>query len=238
MSAMSEASTIKYSATDVERNRLEDIHQYGIDTRHFVIYLQGIEEYPDPEWMEPGVEYRMANRVIKNLDILTGISASRPITISMKTCGGDWHEGMAIYDAILAVQNPVSIVSYTHARSMSSLILQAANKRILMPHSYFMYHEGEAAIAGTPKQIRSDIKFFKGTDAQMINIYVEAVKRSPGKMKGWSRKRIGDELRKKMNDNEDVFYTAQDAIALGFADEIFSDWDSVIIYNNYQKNRK
>ncbi len=123
-------NTDKFAGTDAERNRVADMHDRGIDTRNFVIYLQGIEDPPNDVSEEPGVEYRMANRFIKNLDILTGISAERPITISMKTGGGDWVEGMAIFDAVLATPNPVSIVSYTHARSMSSMILQAATKRI------------------------------------------------------------------------------------------------------------
>ncbi len=237
---MSTASTDKYSTTETERNRIEDIHDRGIDTRHFVIYLQGIEDNPDSnnEGGEPGVEYRMANQFIKNLDILTGISAERPITVSMKTCGGDWIEGIAMYDAVMATPNPISIISYTHARSMSSMVFQAANKRIMMPHSYFLYHEGTSAHEGTPKQIRSDLAFAKKTDGQMIKIYVDAIKRSPGKMKAWSRKRISAELVKQMNDHEDVYLTAQEAIDQGLADEIFTSWESVTEYSDYQKGRK
>ena len=236
---MSEANTDKYSATEVERNRIADVHHYDVDTRHFVIYLQGfVGENPDELGGEPGVEYRMTNKVIKNLDLLTGISADRPITISMKTCGGDWFEGMAIFDAVLATPNPVSIVSYTHARSMSSIILQAANKRILMPYSYFMYHEGTNCNEGTPKQIRSESKFFKRCDAQMIGVYVDAIKRSPGKMHAWSRKRIATELKKQMNDHEDVYLSPEEAIELGFADEIFTTWEAVTEYKDWQLERK
>jgi ATP-dependent protease ClpP protease subunit len=230
--------TEKYAISDAERYRISDIHEHGVDTRHFMIYMQGVEENPDEEYGEPGVEYRMANRFIRNLDILTGIDADRPITVSMKTCGGDWVEGMAMYDAILATPNPVSIVSYTHARSMSSLILQAANKRILMPHSYFMYHEGTTGHEGTPKQVRSDFEFGKHADEQMLNVYVAAIKRSPGKMKGWSKSRIKTELVKQMNDKEDVYLLAGEAIAMGFADEVFSDWDSVTEYEDWQLGRK
>jgi ATP-dependent protease ClpP protease subunit len=57
-------------------------------------------------------------------------------------------------------------------------------------------------------------------------------------MKQWSRKRIKAELVKQMNDHEDVYLTAQEAIDQGFADEIFTTWESVIEYNDVQKNRK
>ena len=236
---MSQPNTDKFAGTEAERNRIEDIHDRGVDTRHFVIYLQGIEDRPIEDSEEPGVEYRMANRLIKNLDILQGISTERPITISMKTCGGSWEEGMAMYDAILATPNPVSIVNYTHARSMSSIILQAANKRVMLPHSTFMYHEGTYATEGTVKQTTIETEFYKGAMDQMLAVYIDAIKRTPhGSMHKWSRKRIGEHLKRQMNDKEDVYMRADEAVRQGFADEIFVDWDSVTKYTPQQAKRK
>lgn len=236
---MSETNTDRFAGTEAERNRVQDIHDRGVDTRHFVIYLQGIEDRPDEEREEPGVEYRMANRLIKNLDILQGISTERPITLSMKTCGGDWIEGMAMYDAILATPNPVSIVVYTHARSMSSIILQAANKRIMLPHSTFMYHEGSTGHEGTPKQVRTEFQFWQIAGAQMLEVYIEAIKRTPhGSMNKWSRKRIGEHLKRQMNDREDVYMLSGEAVRQGFADEIFVGWDEVTQYTPQQLRRK
>lgn len=225
--------------SETERHRIHDIQEYGLDCKHFVIYLQGVEEQASDDYTEPGVEYRMANRFIKNLDVLTGIDSGRPITISMKTCGGDWEEGIAMYDAILATPNPVTIINYTHARSMSSIILQAANKRIMMPHSSFMFHMGYLGIEGTPKQVDSSWHFNKIADRQMIEIYIDALKRTPhGKMHSWSRKRIEEWLREQMDKREDVYFTAEDAVKAGFADEIFTDWDVVTQYTEDQLARK
>lgn len=226
--------------SEVQRNRIYEIQEYGVDTEHFMIYIQGIESNPndDDEVNEYGVEYRMANRLIKNLDILSGIDTDRPITISMKTCGGIWVEGMAMYDAILTTPNPISIINYTHARSMSSIILQAANKRIMMPHSSFMFHEGTMILEGTPKQVRSEFKFNKVADEQMIEVYVDCLKRSQGKASKWSEKRIKDWLVEQMNNQEDVYLTAKEAIEFGFADEVFTDWESVTKYTKAQKERK
>ena len=225
--------------SDIERYRISDIHEHDVDTEHFMIYLQGVEENPSEEYEEPGVEYRMANRFIKNLDILTGINPDRPITVSMKTCGGDWYEGMAMHDAILTTPNPVSIINYTHARSMSSLIFQAANKRIMLPHSIFMYHEGSYAFDGTVKQARTDFGFYKDTTDKMTQIYTDAIKRTPnGKMHGWGRERIRKYLIKGMNDKEEVYLTAEDTVKQGFADEIFIDWPSVTTYEPWQLERK
>ena len=237
---MSGETTVKeVTKTELNRNRIEEIFDYGLDTKHYTIYLQGVEDnsYNDPDdVMEPGVEFRMSSRFIRGLDVLNGMDGDMPITVSMKTCGGYWEEGMAIYDALMASSNLITIVNYTHARSMSSIIFQAANKRIMMPHSIFMFHKGTNAVHGTVKQVESILEFDHRTGDQMVDIYVEAMKRG-GKASAWGRKRIKDWLEKQMNDKEDVFLTAKEAVEWGFADEIFEGWGDVTSYTKVQKNR-
>lgn len=218
------------------------IHEHDIDPLSFQIYLVGREDpgLEEMEMGEPGVEYRMASRFIKNLDILTNIDEARPILISMKSCGGDVHEGMCIYDAIMAAPNPVTIVSYTHARSMTSIILQAANKRILMPSSYFMFHDGDSSFAGTTKQFHTYAEFSKRTfDNNMCDIYANRMKHTPGsKVAGWKEERILKWLRDEMDKKEDVYLAAQEAVEWGFADEIFSDWSTIYDYTEQELSIK
>lgn len=221
---------------ELQRNRIEEIFDYGLDMDHFTIYLTGVEDdvHHEGDVIEPGVEFRLANRFIKGLDVLQGEDPNRPITICMKTCGGVWEEGMAIYDAIWAVPNPVTVVSYTHARSMSSIILQAANKRVLMPHSTFMFHMGTLSTSGTYKQVMSDISFTKHSEDQMYEIYIDAMKRH-GKFSKWGRERIRNMLELEMNKKEDVYLTAEQAVQWGFADEVFTGWGTVTDYTREQK---
>jgi ATP-dependent protease ClpP protease subunit len=223
---------------DKVRSRIEEIHEYGIDMQHFTLYLQGVEEAPatELEGEEPGVEFRMANRFIRSLDVLSGLDAERPIIISMKTNGGDWAEGMAIYDAIMAAPNPVTIVNYTHARSMSSIIFEAANKRIMMPHSTFMFHMGTYGIGGTWKVVFETMKFDADEGDHMLDIYVDRMKATPeSKVKSWSKKRIKEWLIAEMDTKEDVYLRPEDAVAWGFADEIFTGWDTVTDYTPDQR---
>lgn len=237
MSKMTEAE--KYANSDQERWRIHDMHEYGVDVRHFVIYLQGIETDPYEDCVEPGVEYRMANRFIKNIHILTGIDSDKPITIFMKTNGGDWAEGMAMYDAIVAVENPVTIVNHTHARSMTSIIFQAANKRIMMAHSTFMFHEGTFGVDGTWKQVKTSVKFAKTTDKQMLDVYIDAIKRTPhSSMHSWSRGRISKWLKTSMDKTEEVYMLPEQAIKAGFADQMFIDDRDVTQYEPWQLARK
>jgi len=227
-------------AVEFQRNRIEEIFDYGLDAEHATIYLQSIEDnvYNDVDDInEPGVEFRLANRFIKALDVLSGMDPYQHITVSMKTAGGDWGEGMAIYDAIMATTNPVTIVSYVHARSMSSIILQAANKRILMPHSMFLYHLGTMAAEGTWTQFYSEADFFAMTRDRMLDIYVDRMK-AQGKASRWGRKRIRDWLVHRMQKVEDVYMTPEEAVEWGLADEIFTDWGSVTELTPAQKEFK
>lgn len=211
------------------------LHEYGLDVSRNEIHLAGVDTYSngaDPNVSgEPGVEFLMASRFIKNLNIamnnaVTAQGKLLPIIVHMKTCGGNWQEGMAIYDAIKACPNPVTIVNYTHARSMSSIIFQAASRRVMMPHSYFMMHEGAGCLAGTEKQQRSAFNFFEAIRDQMLDVYVGRAKDS-NFFHGWSRTRIKEFFADKMNNHEEWYLWAKDAVRYGLADEVFTSWHSI-----------
>jgi ATP-dependent protease ClpP protease subunit len=216
------------------------VHEYDVDLQSNHIYLMGMESYAaghEEAIGEPGVEFSMANRFIRNLNICMRANPDKPVVIHMKTCGGDWTEGMAIYDAIKSCPMPVTILNYTHARSMSSLILQAANKRVMMPHSYFMYHDGTLGYSGTAKLVESNFKFDKLNEETMLNIYIDSMKKN-GKFKHKSRKSIYSYLREQMDKKEDVFVNAKDAVAHGFADSVFNyDWASLTNYTEEELAR-
>lgn len=205
------------------------VHDFDIDIEKRDIFLFGREDSYAEE-CEPGVDYRMANRLIKNLRILQAISDS-PILIHMKTSGGYWEEGMAIYQAIKACPNHVTILNYTHARSMSSIILQAADWRAMMPFSVFMYHDGTIEMSGTVKQFWTEGDQLKASQKLMMDIYCEACADSKF-FAGKSWAQIRKHLRNQMDRKEEVYLTAEQTIEHGFADIIFGaddkyDWDSL-----------
>lgn len=200
------------------------IHDYNLDYKTNEIYLMGEEKFNDNETgaQEPGVEYIMANRFIKNLNMLTRRSKDN-VLVHMKTNGGDWMEGMAIYDAIKLCPNYVTILNYTHARSMSSLIFLAADERVMMPHSTYMFHEGTIVYDGTSKQGRTEGKEDEKNKKIMINIYVNHLKNSPkGSLRTQSKKEIKQWLIDQMNEKEEVYINAKKAVKLGFADRIYN----------------
>ena len=211
-----------------KRGRSEDplweIHEWNVDRIQRELWITGEELGFDLETLcEPGVEYLMAARLAKNLRILSTESKD-PILIHMKTCGGLIEEGLAIFDAIQACPCHVTILSYTHSRSMSSYILQAACNRVLMPHSYFLIHRGTFAIQDRMLPAKSAFKFNEVQARQCMDIYINQMKQK-GKFKRWSRKKISDMLNAEMDKATDVYLEPAEAIAWGLADKIFDgDW--------------
>jgi len=206
-----------------------DIHNHGINIKTNEIFLFGHNSHIGGD-DEPGVEFGMANQFIKNLTVLMSHS-TKPILIHMKTCGGHWAEGMAIHNAIQACPNYICILSYTHARSMSSLILQAADKRVMMKDSTFMFHEGTMSMSGTVKQYLTEGEELVKSGNRMMGIYKERMAEAPI-FKKYSDKRLHKWLTDKMDRKEDVYLSAKDAVKYGFADEVFGeegtfDWDDL-----------
>lgn len=217
-------------------------HEFDIDLKSNHIYLFGAEQYSagalaNDNPSEPGIEYIIANRFIRNLNLCMRANPQKPILIHMKTCGGDWSEGMAIYDAIKSCTSPVTILNYTHARSMSSIIFQAANRRVMMPNSYFMFHDGTLGIDGTVKTVESFVGFNKISNNTMLNIYYESMNRC-GVFKGKSKKTIRKWLNTQMNRKEDVYMTSEQAVKYGFADEVFDyNWAKLTEYTEEMLSR-
>lgn len=211
-----------------EFTTLDYIHEYDLDVEKRDIFLFGREEYKDAfEGEEPGVEWMMANRLVKNLRILSVLS-SDPILIHMKTNGGDWMEGMAIYQAIKACPCYISILNYTHARSMSSIILQAADYRAMMPYTQFMYHDGTIGFDGMVRQFWTEAEQQTIAEKQMFDIYLDKAEGAPfwGNKKRWQIKKA---MRAKMDKKEEVYLTAEETVEQGFADAVFGkdgdyDW--------------
>jgi len=203
-------------------HEISDLHHFGIDVKNNHIYLMGVEEYVSAGNgdYEPGVEFAMANRFIKNFNTLVTSNPNKPIIIHMKTDGGYVVEGLAIYDTIATCPLHVTIINYSHASSMSSVIFQAADERIMMPNSHFMFHRGWDGVEGTYKQVQSAMKFSQRWENLLLDIYVGRMKEK-GKFSNKPLTYIKKWLVEQMDKKEDVYLTAEETVTLGLADKIY-----------------
>lgn len=195
-----------------------DIHQHNIDIANREIYLYNFNAVEE----NPGVDYRMAQNFIKNIRILDSVSHD-DILIHMHSIGGSWFDGMAIFDAIKMSKSHVTILVYGQAESMSGIILQAADYRVMAPNAYFMSHYGSQSFDGDYLSYQNIQKFEQKNAETMFNIYAERCVK--GKFfkelfkKNNAVNKVRDYLKEQLK-NGDWYISAEEAVYYGFADEV------------------
>jgi len=213
------------------------VHDQNIDLEHGEIYLFSDIEFAyggmdeDVIFADPGVTYIMALKFIKNLRILSQhLDDDEIILIHQNTPGGGWVPGMAIYTALSMCPQRTVILNYGEARSMSSIIPQAATRFVMMPiDSRFMYHTGIFGGLFTGTQIDTEYLEHQKAMLRMMDIYVDAIKRRKGKNHKWSRDKLHAWLRAEMKEHEEVYLDPEEAVEHGFADSVFDgDWDALV----------
>lgn len=204
-------------------DEIDNFFVHGVDTSNRVLYL-GSASYDD-DGGESGVDFYMAEKIIKGLHILDSLAPNgdKPITIIMNNPGGDAVHGMAIYDTIRACNNHVTIKGFGNICSMAAYILQAADKRILAPSSIFMFHEGyDGYSSNHPRIIDRWREFYKNKYSPILDkILLDAInnKRSASKKKLMTMKEF------EKHNIFDTILTAKDAVEWGFADKLLDEND-------------
>lgn len=190
------------------RDDLDRFHDYNIYLPSRTVFM-GSEDY-DMNDGESGTDGAMAARTIKNLHILDSIS-NDPITIIMNNIGGCEYSCFAIIDAIRKCRSHVAIVGTGHVMSAGSLILQAADKRIMDPLAVQMIHYGTWASNDHSRTFQKWAKEGDRIDKWMEQYYLAKIKE---KHPEFSLQKLRNML------DHDTFLTAEQSVELGLADAI------------------
>lgn len=150
------------------------------------------------------VNPQTAERFIKNLTVMEAIG--QPITVLMHNFGGEVYSGFAIYDAIRNCKVPIQIIVVGAAMSMGSIILQAADKRIMTPNARIMIHDGYSSISGTPKNVEAQASEVSNIRKIFYKIYSGRTGLSEKDFDKWC--------------SVDTYINAEEALSLGMIDEI------------------
>lgn len=199
----------------IDEKEIEILHSYDLDIKNRVIYV-----HAEFEAEEAGVDFRMASKFIKNLDHLNFLS-SEPITVKLLSYGGCWNYGMAMYDAISNSSSEVTVFSYAHSRSMSSIIPQAASYRIISKHADFMVHYGTYGDSGDFRQVINGMKHYEKANDVMLNIYADrCINGEFFQAKKMTHDQIKSFIKEKIDTLTDWWLTAEEAVYYGFMDEV------------------
>lgn len=200
---------------------IDDIHDFLINVKTRTIYVHSETEVDGDE---SGVGYRMASSFIKNLDYLNSISDAE-ITVKFITCGGCWNYGMAMFDAIKQSPSIITSISYAHSSSMSSIIPQAADKRLISRHCDFMVHYGDYSDGGDLRKVVHGIKHHEKAKNIMLDLYADKCCRGAfaKENKLTDAPKMAKFIEGKIDKLTDWWLTAEEAVYYGFMDGVLGE---------------
>jgi ATP-dependent Clp endopeptidase proteolytic subunit ClpP len=134
-----------------------------------------------------------------------------PITIRITSPGGSVWDGLAFYDYILGLRQSgikVNVVVFGMAASMSAVLLQAGDRRVVAPNAQVMIHEMEVQFPSAKvSEQEEQTKFSKKLNDRLYEIIASRCK--------LSKTEIAKRALKK-----DWWLNAQEVLDAGIADAV------------------
>lgn len=156
------------------------------------------------------VTEKSARDVTEKLLYLEFTDPGKEIFFYLNTPGGSVTAGLAIYDTMVMISSPVTVVVTGMAASMGSILLSGASKgrRLIYPHARVLIHQ--PLISG---------RFF--APAVDINIQAKEMERIREELNRILSEKSGQPLERIETDTDRDFYlNAREAIEYGLVDEI------------------
>lgn len=182
---------------------------YGIFIPSRKIYIGSTTT--DVDGNESGVDSAMARSFEIQISTLEYFDDKKPITVTMNNLGGDQYHAMAIYDRIMGSPCQVIMQATGYVMSAGSIILQAADRRLLSRNATVMLHYGTSGSAGHKLDVERWADESKRLRMEMEEIYLgQMVKKDPSMNVEKLRALI----------QFDLYLDAGKAVKLGLADGI------------------
>lgn len=159
-----------------------------------------IYDYIDSWGGEWGVS---ASEVIAALDAIGDVPA---LNVRLASGGGDYFEGVAIYNALVRHPATVTVHVDSYAASAASVIAMAGDRIVMGLGAQIMVHEAVAGAVGRADDMRAAAVMLDQTNDDIAGFYAA---RTGGDAAMW-REAVRSE----------TWYTAAQAVAAGLADEV------------------
>ena len=154
------------------------------------------------------VDDEIANVIAAQLLFLEAEDPDKDISLYVNSPGGSAYAGMAIYDTMQYVKPDVATICVGMGMSAAAMILAggAAGKRMALPNSKVMIHQGSAGFRGTPAD---------------IEIHAQEVLSMTRRMAELLARHTGQPFDRVMADiDRDRFMTPAEALEYGLIDRI------------------
>ena len=197
---------------------IEHIHNFNIDIKNREIFLHSFLS----DSAEEQIDYKCSVVFEKNLRFLNHLS-NDPILVHMHLPGGDWQDGLGMYDAIRHSRSKIIILAYAKVESCSSVLLQAAPVRVLMPNTNMLIHYGSISINEEhTKAASSSIAWNDRETEKMVDIFTDRCMETSviAKEKNWKKMMARKHIISQLANKCDWILTAEETVYYGFADGI------------------
>lgn len=188
-------------------SRFWNMASTGEDSGEIILYGDILSQKPRNWWTgeEKKGLYITPEGFMEDLEIVRG---KRNITIKINSCGGDLYSGIAIHNAIKALEGHKTVIIEGIAASAASAIACAGDEVHVYPGSIFMIHGVSAMLFDyySKEMLEKALAAFEAGEKALAEIYRERTGRDM------------DALRKLMR--EETWYIGQEIIDSAFADKL------------------
>jgi len=149
-----------------------------------------------------------ANLIVAQLLYLSNEDSESPIQMYINSPGGQIYAGLAIYDTMQMITNPINTVAVGVTASFGTVLLSAGTtgQRFALPHATIHLHQPLGGVQG------------QATD---IEIQANEIMRLRKKLNSILAHHTGQSEEKIKTDTErDYWLTAQDAVKYGLVDKV------------------
>ncbi len=166
-----------------------------------------------------------ANLIVAQLLYLSNEDSEAPIQMYINSPGGVIYAGLAIYDTMQMISNPINTLAVGVTASFGTVLLTAgtSGQRYALPHSTIHLHQPLGGIQG------------QATD---IEIQANEILRLREKLNGILASHTGQSVDKIKKDTErDYWLTAQEAVDYGLVDKVLEpSKDSILVAGKKSKS--
>lgn len=162
------------------------------------------------------LEERNSNRLCTALLLLADADPREDIRLLINSVGGSVPGMLAIRDCMRMIPNDVVTINVGMAYSAGQFLLSAGTrgKRVALPHSKVLLHQGSAGIGGTAMDIAIQADDLRHTRDTVLGCIAEDT--------GQPVARIEEDSRR------DRWFSADEAVDYGFVDTIASSLSDVL----------
>lgn len=163
-----------------------------------------------------GIDQQATRDFAINLVDWSGKNPGRPLRINLNSQGGNILDGLFLFDELGRMRragHKLTIAVYGRSASSAGWLLQAADRRIMGPHSWLLIHEVTSSVQGGRSAIKRELARVEQLQNQTNDILTSRTKSVKNGL-------TVEMIQEKIDSGDDWWLDAQTALTLGLIDEI------------------